>query len=499
MDKDEITLNNNYKKIKIIEGGEGGYGKVYKVKQINNNKIYALKESKKKNCQSFQREIYALNKISEYKKKQDKNYKSYTINMIDNFREKNKKGQEKIYIVLEYMPNGTLSEYFENNQKIFQEKYAKYLFSKIAKGVQEIHNSKLCHLDLKLENILLDENYNPIICDFGFSMDSSQKIERYFYSPGYAPKEIFEGKPYEGIKADIFSLGVVLFHIVTNKSIFYNKNKFIPEKNDNFDTYIDEDKYYKLIKEGKNDDYWKVVIGEELNLSVEFKDLVINMIAYNPEVRLTIDQIINHPWLEEINKLTEKEKIALDEEVKKELEDILKIKNENNKKKNYTKKNFLLKEKKIYHSKSPQTNQEIFTKDFELKNIDENNLDMKYYFKINGSLKPKIFMNLLYDKLSELKNNKDDDNRLFIIQPSEKDFKIFLKFENNNEEIIRKLEEKGIEEENYEDFLNSLDLAIGVKLYKAQNGYLVKVFKKKGTYEDFNFYLGKIMTLIREL
>jgi serine/threonine protein kinase len=203
-----------------------------------------------------------------------------------------------------------LSEYFENNQKIFQEKHAKYLFSKIAKGVQEIHNSELCHLDLKLENILLDENYNPIICDFGFSMDSSQGIKRYYFTPGYAPKEIFEGKSFNGIRADIFSLGVVLFHIVTNKSIFYEIKK-TAEKYSDYGKYIDEDKYYQLIKEGKNDDYWKVIIGEELDLSVEFKDLVINMIAYNPEVRLTIDQIINHPWLEEINKLTEKEKIYI--------------------------------------------------------------------------------------------------------------------------------------------------------------------------------------------
>ena len=75
------------------------------------------------------------------------------------------------------------------------------------------------------------------------------------------------------------------------------------------------------------------------------------MIAYNPEVRLKIEQIINHPWFEDINKLTNEEKIKLDEKVKEELEDILKIKNENNKK-NSTKKNCLSNEKKIYHSKS---------------------------------------------------------------------------------------------------------------------------------------------------
>ena len=174
MVEDERILNNKYKIICSIN--EGSYGIVYKVKQTSNDKIYAIKESIDKQCKSFKREIFALNKISEYKKKQDKNYKSYTINMIDNFREKDKKGQEKIYIVLEYMQNESLVKYFENNQKIVPKICAKYLFSKIAKRVQEIHNSGLCHLDLKLENIFLDENYNPIICDFGFSSDSSQII-----------------------------------------------------------------------------------------------------------------------------------------------------------------------------------------------------------------------------------------------------------------------------------------------------------------------------------
>ena len=499
MVEDERKLD-KYKIIKELDSGS--FGTVYRVKQISNNKIYALKESKYEQCQSFSREISALNKISIYKKKQDENYKSYTINMIENFEEEDEIGQKLKYIVLEYMPNKSLFEYFYNNIPIFSEICAKYLFSKIVKGVQEIHNSGLCHLDLKLNNILLDEKYNPIICDFGFCMDSSKPIKRFFYSPGYAPKEIYKRKAFDGIKADIFSLGVVLFYIVTNRSIFKNSKMFSKYYNPNYDKYIDEDKYYLLIKNKENDEFWKVVIGEELNLSVEFKDLVINMIAYEPNERLSIEQIINHPWLEEINKLTVEDKNKLEERVKKELKELYKIKN-GIYKNNYANKNYLSDDIKNYISKnksgSAQDKEDIFAENFILENIDEDDLDMKYHFKIDGLLSPKKFMNLLYYQLSELKNNKDDDNRLFFIQPSGKDFEIDIKFENDNEEIIEEFQQKGIEEEDFEDLLRLLDLEIGVKLFKAQNGYLIKVFRKNGTYEDFYLYLGKIMNLIKEL
>ena len=502
MEDDERIIHNIYRIIDPIN--ESSFGFIYLVNQINNNNMYALKESRKEKCPSYKREIRALNKISEYKisRAEDINYKSYKINMIDNFEEEDDNGKEKIYIVLEYMPNKSLFEYFANNQTIFSIRCSKYLFSKILKGVQEIHNSGLCHLDLKLENILLDKNYNPIICDFGYCMNSSEKIRKYFSSPGYGPKEIFESKPYDGIKADIFSLGVILFYIVTNKSIFYESDKFKPYINNKYKKYINQDKFYKLIIERKNNDYWNVVVGEELHLPEEFKDLVINMIAYDPEERFSLNQIINHPWFEEINNLTDEEKIKLEKNVKEELEEILKIKNQNNEN-NFSNKKCLFDENQMEitanKSITDKIKEDIFTENFELKEVNEENLDMKNYFKINGEISPIKFMNLLYYKLSELENNKGNDNRIINIESTGKGFEIDIKFESDNEEIIEEFEEDGIEVEEIEDYLNQLDLTIRVKLFKAQNGHLIKVFRKNGTYEDFNFYLGKIMKLIKEL
>ena len=221
-----------------------------------------------------------------------------------------------------------------------------------------------------------------------------------------------------------------------NMSIFHNPLKFIPYKNKNFKTYIEEDIFYKLIIMGNNDEFWDVVIGKELNLSNEFKDLVIHMIAYEPEIRFTLNQIINHPWFNEINQLTNEEKNILEENVKNELIDILKIKNQYNEE-NYTNKNYLPDAYISNLNKSATLEQKsIFTLDFELEKIDEKNLDMKYYFKINTSLNPKKFMNELYNKLSKFKNNLEDDNRNINIIPTGESFEIDIIFNTDIKEII---------------------------------------------------------------
>ena len=154
--------------------GEGAFGKTYYANGKKSNKKYALKLSRKKNDKSFDREIKMLKKLKE---KQGNN--QYIIKIINDFSEEknyylpDENDEDYIegnvrYIVLEYMENGNLKEYL-NKDNSFNKDYARVLFYKILKGVQNIHNSGICHLDLKLDNILLDIDCNPIICDFGLS------------------------------------------------------------------------------------------------------------------------------------------------------------------------------------------------------------------------------------------------------------------------------------------------------------------------------------------
>ena len=107
------------------------------------------------------------------------------------------------YLIFEYVSRFPLFNYIE--VKKFTEKHAKLLFKKILNGVQAMHNAHICHRDINLVNILLDENYNPKIFDFTFSAINANNLNDYIVTQYYSAPEIIENHPYYGIKADIFS------------------------------------------------------------------------------------------------------------------------------------------------------------------------------------------------------------------------------------------------------------------------------------------------------
>jgi len=122
------------------------------------------------------------------------------------------------------------------------------------------------HRDLKLENILVDDSMNLKVADFGFATYKKiNKLNSYRGTMTYMAPEIKEGKTYDGKQIDMFSTGVILFIIV--QGIF-------PFKEAKKDEY-----FYNLILQGKLDQYWQKVGGQ--NLSPEFKDLILKMFSYD--------------------------------------------------------------------------------------------------------------------------------------------------------------------------------------------------------------------------
>lgn len=103
-----------------------------------------------------------------------------------------------------------------------------------------MHAKKIAHRDLKLENILVDEQLNLKVADFGFAaIQKIDKLKSYRGTMTYMAPEIKEGKIYDGAKVDIFSVGVILFILV--QGIF-------PFKEARKDEY-----FYNLILQGKLD------------------------------------------------------------------------------------------------------------------------------------------------------------------------------------------------------------------------------------------------------
>lgn len=149
--------------------------------------------------------------------------------------------------------------------------------------IEYMHGKGVVHRDLKLENILVDDNMNLKVADFGFAtFKKIHALKSYRGTMTYMAPEIKEGKQYDGKEIDMFSTAVILFIIV--QGIF-------PFKEAKKDEY-----FYSLILKGDLDTYWKKTGGQ--NLSPEFKDLIIKMFSYDGKKRPTIDEIRAHPWMQ---------------------------------------------------------------------------------------------------------------------------------------------------------------------------------------------------------
>ena len=150
-------------------------------------------------------------------------------------------------------------------------------------AVEYIHTRRIVHRDLKLENILVDDNLNLKLADFGFACYKNiDALQSYRGTMTYMAPEIKEGKQYKGTNVDMFSIGVILFIIVQGIFPFKEARK--------------EEYFYNLILQGQTDTYFQKVNGG--GLSEEFKDLILQLFSNDGDSRPQVDAIRNHPWMQ---------------------------------------------------------------------------------------------------------------------------------------------------------------------------------------------------------
>ncbi|XP_073817510.1 nuak family kinase 1 isoform X5 [Musca autumnalis] len=268
----DVKMNNHRKKLRqrfdiIKKLGQGTYGKVQLGINKETGQEVAIKTIKKCKIEAesdlvrIRREVQIMSSVQH----------PNIIHIYEVFE-----NREKMVLVMEFAAGGELYDYL-SERKVLSEEEARRIFRQVATAVYYCHKHKICHRDLKLENILLDEHGNAKIADFGLSnvFDDQRLLATFCGSPLYASPEIVEGTPYHGPEVDCWSLGVLLYTLVYGSMPFDGSN------------------FKRLVKQISQGDYY------EPKKPSRASSLIREMLTVCPRKRANIEQICSHWWVNE--------------------------------------------------------------------------------------------------------------------------------------------------------------------------------------------------------
>lgn len=179
--------------------------------------------------------------------------------------------KEKVYLLLEYAHQGSLANriHLDKPIKPYSEKDAFIFFIQTALGLDYLHKKGVLHRDLKPENLLLDENGDVKLCDFGWSIDDTISMRNTVCGTlEYMAPEVINSGPnkFYNEEIDVWSLGVILYELL---------HGFLPEKKPNFDT----------------------------KLTIEVIELLRSLLKTEPKERASLDEIFECKWVKNYEKV----------------------------------------------------------------------------------------------------------------------------------------------------------------------------------------------------
>ncbi|KAL3102110.1 hypothetical protein niasHS_003519 [Heterodera schachtii] len=185
--------------------------------------------------------------------------------------------EEKFYVVMEYCNGGEMFDYIVKKERL-TEPEARHFFRQLVQAIAYIHSMGFAHRDLKPENLLLTNEQQLKVIDFGLCARPLKGLDAVLEtccgSPAYAAPELLQNSYYFGNEADIWSMGVLLYTLLCGCLPF------------------DDASYPRL--------YQKIRRGVYLEpnyLTSETKEFLRCMLTVDPKQRANIRQILTHPWL----------------------------------------------------------------------------------------------------------------------------------------------------------------------------------------------------------
>lgn len=195
---------------------------------------------------------------------------------------------EYAYLVFERIYGSDLFHLIEKrNFTPFNERDVRNIFKQILKAIKHSHDNGIVHRDIKLENILMDTTTGRVtVIDFGLCdiVPPGQESQKFCGSLDYVAPEVVSKRNYDGFKADVFSLGIVLYTLMFAEFPFVSKDRLHSIK-------------HRLPQP-------PIAFAEQkmkrFKISPDAKDLISKMLRPDPITRLSLDDVQNHPFMHDV-------------------------------------------------------------------------------------------------------------------------------------------------------------------------------------------------------
>jgi len=188
-----------------------------------------------------------------------------------------------VYLVFEFVEGIDLFSVMEDRDfRPLEEKDTRQLFKQLVDSLVFCHNKAVAHRDIKLDNVIVDTTGQVKLIDFGLAHLDNNDCSTFVGSPEYVAPEVIKRIPYSGFKADVFSLGMVLF------CLLFGQFPFIPEER--FEAMANGDPHPSL--------QWPIRPQlSKTSVSKSAKDLIKRMLEVDPQKRITMEEVAKHRWL----------------------------------------------------------------------------------------------------------------------------------------------------------------------------------------------------------